>query len=275
MTDPERQWYESRRVHGDKTTLLYKVGRALRSPHRLGIYLRRYVNSKRFGLRARNQEDLFRMYVDDLASRNSYGAVGPTNDRSDWERIGKLQFDYLVKHGLKPEHRLLDIGCGNLRGGHHIIRHLDCGHYAGIDISREILLSALSVIEEYFLQEKMAYIYIVRDMNFSFLPDNYFDRVHAHSVFSHCELEAIERCLGGVKRVLKRDGLFDFTILESTDKNYNLFREDYYYPRATMIDTATKIGFTAEVMEDWDYIQTKIRLRHAEPKDVGVPRLDG
>jgi ubiquinone/menaquinone biosynthesis C-methylase UbiE len=111
-------------------------------------------------------------------------------------------------------------------------------------------------------------------MNFSFLPDNYFDRVHAHSVFSHCELETIERCLRGVKRVLKRDGLFDFTILESTDKNYNLFREDYYYPRATMIDTATKFGFTAEVMEDWDYIQTKIRLRHAEPDDVGMPRLD-
>ena len=32
-----------------------------------------------------------------------------------------LQFDYLVEHGLKPGHRMLDIGCGNLRAGWRFI----------------------------------------------------------------------------------------------------------------------------------------------------------
>lgn len=52
-----------------------------------------------------------------------------------WEALGKLQFDYLVANGLKPGHRLLDIGCGTLRGGRHFIRYLAPGGYTGIDIS--------------------------------------------------------------------------------------------------------------------------------------------
>src|ERR1700678_1283527 len=34
-----------------------------------------------------------------------------------WEVIGKLQFDFLISRGLKPEHVFLDIACGPLRGG--------------------------------------------------------------------------------------------------------------------------------------------------------------
>jgi hypothetical protein len=38
-----------------------------------------------------------------------------------WEAMGKLQFDFLISRGLKPEHVFLDIACGPLRGG--------CGSY--------------------------------------------------------------------------------------------------------------------------------------------------
>jgi ubiquinone/menaquinone biosynthesis C-methylase UbiE len=263
MTNAKHQWYERRQIYADKTRFYYRLGRVLRSPQRLGMYLRRYLNSKRFSLRAKDQEDHFRMYVDNLASRSAYGAVGPTSSRRDWEKIGRLQFEYLVKSGLRPEHKLLDIGCGNLRGGHLIIRHLMPHNYVGLDISREILLSALSVIEEFSLQNKVPYLFTVRDMDFSFLPENHFDWVHAHSVFSHCEQTNIEKCLRAVKRVLKRDGIFDFTFLESSAKDYNLLKEDYYFSRNTMINISISLGFTAEVMDDWEYAQTKVRLRHA------------
>jgi hypothetical protein len=33
-----------------------------------------------------------------------------------WDDIGKLQFDFLCDHGLRPSCRLIDIGCGCLRG---------------------------------------------------------------------------------------------------------------------------------------------------------------
>ena len=36
-----------------------------------------------------------------------------------------MQFDYLVKHGLRPADRILEIGCGNLRAGRLLIDYLD------------------------------------------------------------------------------------------------------------------------------------------------------
>lgn len=37
-----------------------------------------------------------------------------------WDEIGKLQFEFMVKQGLKPHHKFLDIGCGSLRGGYSL-----------------------------------------------------------------------------------------------------------------------------------------------------------
>lgn len=34
-----------------------------------------------------------------------------------WDEIGTLQFVFLRDHGLEPSQRLLDVGCGALRGG--------------------------------------------------------------------------------------------------------------------------------------------------------------
>ena len=38
-----------------------------------------------------------------------------------WDEIGLLQRDFLIDHGLKRNHFLLDIRCGPLRGGVTII----------------------------------------------------------------------------------------------------------------------------------------------------------
>ncbi|MGC2692617.1 MAG: class I SAM-dependent methyltransferase, partial [Desulfobaccales bacterium] len=42
-------------------------------------------------------------------------------------------------HGLKPEHYLMDIGCGTLRGGIPLIDYLKEGHYFGIETRKEVL----------------------------------------------------------------------------------------------------------------------------------------
>ena len=56
--------------------------------------------------------------------------------------MGKLQFDYLVDHGLKPDHYLLDAGCGPLRGGVHFIQYLEEGHYYGVDKREDVIEEA-------------------------------------------------------------------------------------------------------------------------------------
>ncbi len=42
-----------------------------------------------------------------------------------WDELGKLQLDFLTESGLKPSHKLLDIGCGCLRGGVHYVKYLE------------------------------------------------------------------------------------------------------------------------------------------------------
>ena len=56
-----------------------------------------------------------------------------------WDQIGQLQFDFLVANGLRPEHKLLDIGCGSLRGGVKFVRYLQSGHYFGTDLNGSLL----------------------------------------------------------------------------------------------------------------------------------------
>ena len=59
-----------------------------------------------------------------------------------WSKIGRLQFDFLLEHGLQPQHKLLDIGCGCLRGGIHFINYLEANNYYGLDINESLIKAA-------------------------------------------------------------------------------------------------------------------------------------
>src|SRR5687768_3023376 len=62
-----------------------------------------------------------------------------------WDEIGSLQLAFMKAQGLRPEHRLLDIGCGALRGGRHFIRYPAPGQYYGIDRNASLLRAGKSV----------------------------------------------------------------------------------------------------------------------------------
>lgn len=56
--------------------------------------------------------------------------------------LGRYMFDFVVESGLRPEHRLLDFGCGALRFGVWAIPYLAEGNYFGIDSHLESLEAA-------------------------------------------------------------------------------------------------------------------------------------
>ena len=56
-----------------------------------------------------------------------------------WEEIGQLRLDFLRERGLQPQHHLLDVGCGSLRGGVRFILYLETGHYSGLDRNDRLL----------------------------------------------------------------------------------------------------------------------------------------
>jgi SAM-dependent methyltransferase len=195
-------------------------------------------------------------------ARNPRGAVG-TPDEERWNALGEMQFSYLQGHGLTAQHRLLEIGCGNLRAGRHFIDFLDAGNYYGIDISPDILLAAEQTIVDHKLQDKLPYLTLVDNLRLEHLPDAAFDIVHAHSVFSHSPRHVIDECFAHVARVLAPGGFFDFTYNRTEGHEHQVLHEDFYYRPETLIALAESHGLTARAMDDWDQLphkQSKIRV---------------
>ena len=132
-----------------------------------------------------------------------------------WDYLGKLQLDYLVEQGLKPEHHVLDVGCGPLRAGVHFIGFLEPGHYAGIDKRRDTLERARDIeLPRYGLADKRPNLLVNGAFEFHKLGQT-FDYAIAQSVFTHLPVNNIVRCLVEMAKVLNPGGRFYATIYEN------------------------------------------------------------
>lgn len=153
-----------------------------------------------------------------------------------WAEIGKLQFDYLVEQGLKPEHRFLDVGCGSLRGGIHFIRYLETGHYFGVDINERLLEAGRTELARNNIVDKNPSLVWTDSFDFQSL-DQQFDYALAQSVFTHLPLNSIMRCLMNIEKVMVSGGRFYATFFENRAGKSNL--EPILHPTAGGWDGVT------------------------------------
>ncbi|MFJ8584569.1 class I SAM-dependent methyltransferase [Streptomyces sp. NPDC093595] len=257
------------RLSANRARLGHKVRYALRHPGRVVPYLRRAGRDTVLRLRLGGDHiAYYRAVMASDTARSPEAAVGGAASAERWLAIGQMQFDYLLAHGLRPQDRLLEIGCGNLRAGWRFIRHLDPGHYYGIDISPDILIEAKKTLVRYGLQDKLPYLTPVDDLRLDFLPDDAFTVVHAHSVFSHSPLHVIDECLAHVGRILAPGGFFDFTFDRTEAAEHHVLGEDFYYRTETLTRLAARHGLVARFMDDWERLphgQSKLRVTHAVP----------
>jgi SAM-dependent methyltransferase len=244
----------------ERTSLAYKISKAVTSPERILPYLRRATRNARLRGTSRSHTEFYRAVMADETAKDPDRAIGSDSAQS-WMGIGELQHTYLLRHGLRPEHRLLDIGCKNLRAGWRLIQYLNPGNYYGVDISPDILIAAQDTVCRFNLRDRLPYLTVIGDLKLGFLPDQHFDVVHAHSVFSHTPIDTIDEALAHVGRLLKPNGYFDFTYPETAGPARDFLREDFYYPTQQLVDLARSHGLAAEKMRDWDYDQAKIRVR--------------
>ena len=257
----------------DRSRLTFMIRYAARHPGRIVPHGRRLARDAVLRLKNRDHVGYYRAVMRSDAARSDEGAVG-SHTHESWLKIGQMQFDYLVSHGLKPGMRMLEIGCGNLRAGRLFIDYLDAGDYYGIDISPDILLAAQRTLAEAGLQDKLPHLTLVQDLKLAFLPAGHFDVVHAHSVFSHSPIEVIEECLAHVGRVMKPDGFFDFTFDRTQGAEHQVLREDFYYRTETLVALAGRSGLTGQFMTDWEELphqQSKLRItRPAELRYISI-----
>jgi SAM-dependent methyltransferase len=137
-------------------------------------------------------------------SERRHARVGPAHL---WQMKRAFQLDYLRRAGLERGHRLLDLGCGTLRGGLPLIEFLDAGHYTGIDVRAEVLEEARSELAESDLARKAPELLQASDLGALELPAR-FDVVWAFSVLIHMDDATLERALAFVARHLAPAGSF-------------------------------------------------------------------
>jgi ubiquinone/menaquinone biosynthesis C-methylase UbiE len=252
----------------NRSSLIYQARYAVANPGKVVPHATRVLRDSWLRVQARgNHVRYYRSVMHADTARNPESAVGSATHKH-WLAIGRMQYDYLLGHGLRPTDRLLEIGCGNLRAGWRFISYLQPGNYYGVDISPDILMAAQTTLVRYELQDKLPHLTPVRDLRLAHLPDAHFDVVHAHSVFSHSPMSVIDECLAHVGRVLRPNGFFDFTFNRTDGSEHQVLREDFYYRTATLLALARKHSLSARFMDDWEALphkQSKIRVTVGAP----------
>lgn len=124
-----------------------------------------------------------------------------------WNMKRDFQIQFLERVGLQPEHYLLDLGCGTLRGGIPIIRHLQKGHYFGVEIRAKVLDEGRKELRDEKLEYKEPVLILADDIS-SLNIERKFDFIWAFSVLIHMEDNILNSTLNFVHKHLKESGRF-------------------------------------------------------------------
>lgn len=133
-----------------------------------------------------------------------HSLVGPARL---WEMKREFQIKFLKQVGLKPEHRLLDIGCGTLRGGIPIIEYLENGRYSGIEYREEVLDEGRKELRESGLAHKQPSLIAAKDISELNLGKK-FDYIWAFSVLIHMKDNILYDTLKVIRQHLADTGYF-------------------------------------------------------------------
>jgi cyclopropane fatty-acyl-phospholipid synthase-like methyltransferase len=144
-----------------------------------------------------------------------------------WQEIGELQFGFLVKKGLQTHHRLLDVGCGALRGGIHFIRYLDPSNYYGVDLNESLIEAGRHELKQAELSNRDPHLLVTNSFELHIFGVT-FDYVVAISLFTHLPMNHIIHCLHSVAKVLVPHGVFFATFFQAASPGY--FQEMTHYP---------------------------------------------
>jgi len=146
-----------------------------------------------------------------LGSHQYRAWVGPPED---YDLIASIQVSLLLSCGLREIHRLLDVGCGSLRGGRMIIPYLRSGHYFGIEPNEWL-------VEEGIEHELGKDILEVKRPTFRFVDDFSagafgieFDFALAQSVFSHTYPDLTLTGLTNIAEALAPEGMLFGTYIQ-------------------------------------------------------------
>jgi hypothetical protein len=181
-----------------------------------------------------------------------------------WDEVGRLQFDFMVEHGLQPTNVLLDIGCGSLRGGVHFIGYLDRGNYLGIEKERALIRLALAKELPRDVRKQKRPEFVISSVfefdRFSKQPDFSL----AQSLFTHLTPTDIELALGNLRAIVSSDHQL-YATFSSGDSERNPLQsashKNFFYSPDELIAMGAHTGWSADYIGDWGHPRNQKMMR--------------
>ncbi len=154
-----------------------------------------------------------------------------------FEKTGRAQLEALIRHGLNPWHKLLDIGCGALCGGWWMIHFLDSGNYHGIEPNTFMFQAGVKhLVEPGLFDTKQPRFQHNDQYDFSGF-DVKFDFFHAHSIWTHAPKKDIEKMLDGFA-LFSNPGARFLTSFKAPDLFHRDYKGDVWIGRSHESDEA-------------------------------------
>ena len=210
---------------------------------------------------------------------------------------GRIQFAILASHGLRPHHRLLELGCGTLNLARLLLAYLDAGNYVCIEpndwlveaallndpalLRRAIRKRAVWLQNEHFDAREL----LSRDDDGD--DDGVgFDVVWSHSILSHASAAQLPEYLDTVGQVLRPNGIAlaslylhalhgDGTILvgDSNDENWVYPGVSTFLP-STVVDAGARCASAPLVVSMRPEIRAFVKRHSAvEVRSVTVMNI--
>lgn len=137
-----------------------------------------------------------------------HALVGPPDL---WQMKRRFQIQFLQGVGLKPNHHLLDLGCGTLRGGIPLIEYLEPGHYAGVDVRHQVLEEGRrELLESGLARQAPQLVHCPRIAELDL--GRRFGFVWAFAVLIHMDDAVLDSAIAAVARHLDDSGVFYATV---------------------------------------------------------------
>jgi len=159
--------------------------------------------------------------LEDRAHRLAADGIFLGGPGDQFVTAGRRTLMTMLSEGLEPSSKVLDIGCGCLRGGYWLIHFLDEACYFGIEPNIPMLEAGITVILEPGLtDQKRPRFDNNPDFDFTVFGET-FDFLVARSIWTHASKDQIRRMLNGFVSTTE-NGVFLTSYHKAT-----LFRRDY------------------------------------------------
>lgn len=183
----------------------------------------------------------------------------------DFERGGREQFIYMVKAGLAPYHKVMDLGCGILRAGYWLIHFLNRGGYCGIEPHKGRLeLGLHTVMEQDVINAKNPRFDTNPGFDTSVFGEN-FDFFLAYSIWTHASKPQIQVMLDSFVRDAKPDGTFLATYLPATSEHPDYTGVNWY-------GTSHESDVPGCIYHQSQWIEAECRFRGLAMRELGEDR---